>query len=64
MITSVYPSNNATREQLEGRINRLGQKVDPLLYITVHVGILTLILEHHKSAKSLSAALQSLAEDK
>ena len=64
MITSVYPSNNATREQLAGRINRLGQKTEPLLYYTVHIGILTTIMKNHMSAKSLSAALQSIAEDK
>lgn len=62
MITSVYPSNNATREQLCGRINRVGQKTEPLLYYTVHIGILTTIMENHNSAKSLSAALQAVAE--
>ena len=61
MLTSVYPSNNATREQLAGRINRLGQKTEPLLYKTVHIGILTTIMENHNSAKSLSAALQAMA---
>ena len=64
MLTSVYPSNNATREQLAGRINRLGQKTEPLLYKTVHIGILTTIMENHNSAKSLSAALQAMAEGK
>ena len=64
MITSVYPINNATREQLAGRINRLGQKTEPLLYYTVHIGILTTIMENHNSAKSLSAALQAMAEGK
>lgn len=62
MITSVYPSNNATREQLRGRINRVGQKTEPLLYYTTHIGILTNIMENHNSAKSLSAALQEVAE--
>jgi superfamily II DNA or RNA helicase len=64
MITSVYPSNNATREQLVGRINRLGQQTEPLLYKTVHIGILTSIMENHNNAKSLSAALQAMAEQK
>ena len=64
MLTSVYPSNNATREQLAGRINRLGQNVQPLLYKTVHIGLLTTIMENHNSAKSLSAALQAMAEGK
>jgi superfamily II DNA or RNA helicase len=60
MLTSVYPSNNATREQLAGRINRLGQKTEPLLYKTIHVGILTTIMKNHNSAKSLSAALNEM----
>lgn len=64
MITSVYPSNNATREQLAGRINRLGQKTEPLLYKTVHIGILTTIMKNHNNAKSLSVALQAIAEGK
>ncbi|MHA1988670.1 MAG: DEAD/DEAH box helicase family protein [Promethearchaeota archaeon] len=62
MITSVYPSNNATREQLAGRINRIGQKVKPLLYRTVHIGLLTTIMNNHQNAKSLSAALQAISE--
>jgi hypothetical protein len=58
MITSVYPSNNATREQLAGRINRIDQTTEPLLYKTVHIGILTTIMKNHNNAKSLSVALQ------
>ncbi len=63
MVTSVYPSNNATREQIEGRINRIGQKQKTVLYRIVHAGILTRILKNHNNAKSLSMALQSLAEE-
>lgn len=63
MVTSVYPSNNATREQLEGRINRIGQKATQLNIRTVHCGILTYILQHHKDARSLSQVLQTLADD-
>ena len=63
MVASVYPSNNATREQIEGRINRIGQKQKTVLYRIVHAGILTRILQHHNDAKSLSLALQSLAEE-
>ena len=62
MITSVYPSNNATREQLAGRINRIDQTTEPLLYKTVHIGILTTIMKNHNNAKSLSVALQKIAE--
>ena len=61
MITSVYPSNNATREQLRGRINRISQKRSKVLYRTIHVGLLTSILHNHNSAKNLSIALKGLA---
>jgi superfamily II DNA or RNA helicase len=63
MITSVFPSNMATREQLKGRINRLGQKTQPILYFTTHIGILTNILENHNSAVSITKALQNLAKN-
>lgn len=62
MLSSVYPSNNATREQLRGRINRIGQKAPKLFYKTVHCGILTKILENHDEAVSLTKALQCLAK--
>jgi superfamily II DNA or RNA helicase len=62
MITGVYPSNNATREQLEGRINRIGQTSETLYYITVHCGILTYIFQHHRDSRNLSAVLSTLAE--
>lgn len=63
MITGVYPSNNATREQLEGRINRIGQRSKEVKIITVHGGILSYILLNHKDAKSLSEVLKTLATD-
>ena len=63
MITSVYPSNNATREQLEGRINRLGSNYEIVYYYIIHTGILTYILHNHNSAKSLSVALKAIVKD-
>jgi hypothetical protein len=58
MITGVYPSNQATRTQIEGRINRIGQFAEKIVYITVHCGILTRILKEHSDAKSLGTALE------
>lgn len=63
-ITSVYPSNNATREQLDGRINRIGQKRDVIYFYTVHCGLLTRILMHHKDAKNLQTALREIAKSR
>jgi hypothetical protein len=62
MITSVYPSNNANREQLEGRINRICQKSDTVYYKIVHTGILTYILKNHNDAKNLSSILATLSD--
>jgi hypothetical protein len=62
MITSVYPSNNANREQLEGRINRICQKSDTVYYKIIHTGILTYILKNHNDAKNLSSILATLSD--
>ena len=62
MITSVYPSSNATREQLEGRINRLSQHAKKIYYRTIHTGILTYIMQKHKDASSISAILSAFAQ--
>eukprot|EP01060_Flectonema_neradi_P004432 TRINITY_DN1285_c0_g1_i1.p1 TRINITY_DN1285_c0_g1~~TRINITY_DN1285_c0_g1_i1.p1 ORF type:complete len:1303 (+),score=254.98 TRINITY_DN1285_c0_g1_i1:66-3911(+) len=61
-ISSVYPCNAATREQLAGRINRISQRASRVEYTTVHCGILTLIHENHLKAHDLAAALQSIAK--
>lgn len=62
MITSVYPSNNANREQLEGRINRIGQSHNPIYITTVYIGLLKHIYEKHRDAKNINAVLRSLAQ--
>ena len=63
MITSVYPSNNATREQLEGRINRIGQRSKTVTYKIISCGILTYILRNHNDARNLSQVLSSFAKE-
>lgn len=63
MITSVYFTNQAVREQLEGRIARLGQPRSKVLVITVHTGLLSEIHERYKEAKNMSMAVKSLAEE-
>jgi len=63
MVSSVYPSNNATREQIEGRINRIGQKCESVVFRVVHSGILTYILRRHNDARNLSSVLQAIADD-
>ena len=63
MVSAVLPSNNACREQLRGRINRIIQKANVVTYVTVHCGILTYVLQKHKDAASISAVLKELAEE-
>lgn len=63
MISSIYPSNGAVREQLEGRINRIGQHSRTVTHIYVHVGILTHIMRNHQDVKNLSEVLRTLAQE-
>ena len=58
MVTSVYPSNEASRTQIEGRINRVNQNSLDVIYDVIHTGILTNILENHNKARSLVKALK------
>jgi hypothetical protein len=62
MITSVYYDNQATREQLEGRLNDLLQPKDEIHILTLHSGLLTYTLDKHHSAASLSAAMKQFAD--
>lgn len=63
MVTCVYPSNNATREQIEGRIVRIGQSAEVVDFVTVHAGILTYIMRRHADARNLAAVLKKLADE-
>lgn len=63
MIMSVYPSNGASREQVEGRVVRIGQSAKEVEFITIHVGILTYILQRHKDVKNITNVLKKLADD-
>jgi hypothetical protein len=62
MVTGVYPSNNATREQIAGRLNRLSQKNPDVIHNIVHAGLLTSILKNHNDAKNLSIALEGISK--
>jgi hydrogenase maturation factor len=63
MVTSVYPYNNTTLVQIEGRINRISQNRPEIDYRIVHVGILTSVLRNHQKAKNLQTALESIAKE-
>ena len=62
-LSSVYPSNQATREQMEGRINRYGQHRSSVRYRLVHTGVLSVMWRKQIRAANLSAALRSLAAE-
>lgn len=62
MITSVYPSNEATRTQLRNRINRIDQKAKKVHIVTITGGILTTLYENYKEAQSVASALRVLTE--
>jgi len=62
MVQSVYFSNLAGRKQMEGRINRIGQKRKHVKYVTVEAGVLGNILRVYEQARSLSNAIQSAAK--
>ena len=63
MITSVYFGNQATRTQLEGRINRIGQWSSEIKVITVHAGILSKIFERYENVRSLAKILEDFSKD-
>ena len=63
MITAPYFTNEATREQLEGRILRISQKSPFVIFEILHCGILSYILNNHEDARALSKALRDLSKE-
>lgn len=63
MIMSVYFTNQATRDQLEGRINRIGQESDEIKIHIYHTGILTYINNRYEKARTLAQALKGFAAE-
>lgn len=59
MLTSVYPTNQATREQIRARLVRWGQKKEVEICM-LHCGLLTYTLENHEKAASLLKVLKEL----
>lgn len=63
MIQGVYFSNQATRDQLEGRLNRANSKWPEIMILTLHTGILTYIHQKYEKVRSLSKAIHGFAKD-
>ena len=62
-LQEVILSNQATRDQLDGRLNRIGQPSPMIRDVTIHAGILTYIHRRYEEARSLAEALRGFAED-
>ncbi len=63
MITGVYFTNQATRDQLERRINRLDQTADRVKILVVHAGIISYIHKKYENVRSLAQAMKGFAKD-
>ena len=60
MISTVFPSNQATRTQLEARINRKGQASDTIEILTYYAGILSYMLDRYEQARDLENRINQL----
>jgi len=63
MITAPYPSNEASRTQLVGRIVRLSQKSSEVYVETLHCGILSYSMKHHEVAREISKSLSGMQKE-
>lgn len=61
MITAIYFSNQATRDQLEGRVLRVGQTAPKVSIHILHTGLLTYTMKHYEEARSLRQSMEDLA---
>ena len=61
-LDSVYFGNQATRDQLDGRMTRICQRYPEVYYLTFHCGILSLVHERYEKTRSISEALKGLAQ--
>lgn len=62
MITSVYFTNQAVRDQLNARIDRVGQTRSSIQIYTLHAGILTYIMNKHAKVESVARMLDSFSD--
>lgn len=62
-IYCVCLSNLCSRDQLDGRMNRIGQLSPEIRLITIHAGILSYILRRYETARNLAEAIRGFAQD-
>ena len=63
MVTAIYFSNQATRDQLDGRIMRVGQTDDGVTIYILHTGLLTYTKDHYEDARSFKESMEALSDD-
>lgn len=63
MVSGVYFSNEATRTQLERRINRVNQTSPTVRVIIVHAGILSYIHENYNGVRNMASALDGFKKN-
>lgn len=63
MVSGVYFSNEATREQLEKRINRVNQTSQEVRIILIHAGIISYVHEKYEGVRNMAGALKGFAKD-
>lgn len=61
MVTGVYPSNQAKRTQMEGRINRTDCERLHRTYIIAMAGLTEIMFRYHRNAKNLEKALANIS---
>ena len=62
MLSSVYFSNEASRTQMRGRINRIGQNNDHVNYVLYMAGLLEEFHNRYKDAKNVTSVLASMVD--
>ena len=62
-LTEVIFSNQANRDQWEGRLNRINQPSPQININIYHAGILSYVLERYEKVRSLAAALKGIAAE-
>ena len=62
MVTGVYPSNNADRQQLRGRLYRIGQTRQTVEYVTVVMenSVLSLLRQRHESVGMIGKSIEQV----
>lgn len=60
MVTGVYPSNQAKRTQMEGRINRISCETSHRYYFTFMGGLTEFMYKNHLTAKTLETTLKKM----